>query len=204
MRRSFRFATAVSVTLALAVGGCSDSSTSAGDPIQPEVAMEIAMEVMFVAFDIFEGGFGGAPVGAGPLALGSPPPALGSSESFSVTVPCEGGGTVAATGTMTSNIDSETGDGTIASSYSQTPSNCGVSTSQGLYRVSGSPSLNSQFEAVFEDWWIVAATMNMGGGFSWTGPAGSGTCSIDVSVTYQEQPFSMTISGTVCGHNVSV
>src|SRR5690606_33484820 len=127
-----------------------------------------------------------------------------AAETLSVTAQCVQGGTIEVEGTFTDDVGDD-GAGTFTMSLRQTPKNCGVQTSEGLFRVDGAPNLSVTASMVVVSGWDVAdfkATYK--GGFAWTGPAGSGNCSMDVTfdVNYKN-PQASKVTGKMCGHSVS-
>ncbi len=122
------------------------------------------------------------------------------SNEYSVTAPCSQGGNMALTGTTITNL-SDDGIGTIQTSLVQTISNCGISTSQGVFVVNGNPNLTSSGNMTVQNWTPMTFTFSYNGGYSWTGLGQTGSCAIQINYSMDFQnPDSFSMSGQMCGY----
>lgn len=193
----FRFRIAA-LALALAFGllACSDDGPAAsGDQLSPEEA-EVMLEALVEA-----GGFGLGAVGF----TGSPPAGVAASTQFDIseTMSCPEGGSIDVEGSISVDEAQESLQWTLT----QTHRNCQVSSSSdgSAWLFDGSPSVVSSFNMTFSE---TAFSMQGSeeGGIAWESGGRSGTCPISVSYDFSgtENTLTGTISGTVCGNDISL
>ncbi|MFI5229409.1 MAG: hypothetical protein ACHQWU_10090, partial [Gemmatimonadales bacterium] len=185
-----------SVALAAAAAGCgSDSTAPKGQSaLTSEQAVLVASGIFEeVSVALSKSGFAGQV--APSAARFSSVPLTGSA---TLNAPCTNGGSVGGTYTYSEDIGTN-GSGTATGSMDITMTGCKVSTGTDLIAVSG--ALNYTFSFAFSqsaaldtfDW-------HGSGSFNWSG----GSCSLDYTVHYTGAAGGKdTISGTVCGVNVS-
>lgn len=191
MRTHVRLRGATALAAALAVASCGSDSTGPS-ALTPAASLEIASQLMF---SIVGMGF----IGAGVTADGEP--AILAEETISETVPCEAGGTVTVEGTFGHNLD-EQGTGTFAYDLRQRPNDCGMQTSQGVFRVTGSPHLQLTANVTTQNFQLVGvSTWTFVGGFTFTGSGGTGSCQVNMawSINWQA-PEQTAVTGSMCGH----
>lgn len=187
----------VLTSLVFLTAGCGDDE--GGDPTAPESdltqaeALEIFGEVMGAVFSV---GLGApAPVGT-PLAQ--------QTITINESAPCEGGGTIDLTGTFDYDVD-QAGNGTYGYNLVQTPNNCGVATSSGAsYTVNGNPNIQMNGSYTIASGAPVGAFgMTFTGGMSWVGGGESGSCTIDLTYSFNWTAGSGTVQGTMCGYSLN-
>lgn len=194
---------AVIVAGAIAAPGCSDSTGPSG--LSQQASMEIAttlmLEIIDIGFSALDGAFDG---GVGPVVAADARGALADviTTTISESVPCEAGGTIVLEGTHTSDFD-DVGTGSVAFNLAQRPINCVMSTSSGTFTVNGSPALTVEGMLSTSNWNLGIFTMAYGGGFSWNGPGGSGSCNMDLTYNFNYATYVFSGSGHICGHNVT-
>lgn len=194
-----RIGTGVALVLAMFVAGCGSSSTQPRSDLDQAVAMELASELFLV---VFTAGFGAFGAPEADMAAGAElPPTLFNTESFSETVACELGGNITLNGSTTSLINDQ-GTGTFAMQLAYTPTGCGVTSSQGPFTLNGNPSLSAGANYTVSQWNIQTMTMEMTGGFSWTGAGQSGSCSMNVSYNFNYVSGNLQMSGHMCGYQI--
>lgn len=190
----FRRSAALLILATFTAAGCGgdDDITDPGDEnLTQAEALAVFSELMTAAF----------------TALASQQSHLGTASAadpvtWSATAPCELGGEVSATVTY-EDMTNGTGTGDISYEVIQTPNACKVNTSRGQYSVSGSPNLRWAVDYSVSDWQPVETwLMAFNGGYSFTGPV-SGTCQVDMTYAFNHAQGSGTVTGTICGHNVS-
>lgn len=119
---------------------------------------------------------------------------------------CPEGGTIRLTGSFDGDVDEQTGEGEVSLAYTQTHQNCSVrAPSTGdLWIFDGLPDIGVDFDLVVADG---AFTLDgtQSGTVGWSTNGRSGNCTIDVTyaVSGSETSLSGTVSGTVCGHQIS-
>lgn len=199
MPKLSRFGTTLVLMLAISVAGCGSSSTQPRPDLDQAVAMELASELFVVVLTAGFGAFG-APE-ADLAAGGELPPTLFNTESFSETVACQLGGNITLAGTVTSLI-SDQGTGTFGMQLAYSPNGCGVNTSQGPFIMNGNPNLSIGANYTVSQWNIQTMTMEMTGGFSWTGGGQSGSCSVNVSYNFNYATSNLQMSGHMCGYQI--
>lgn len=191
--------------LVLGLAACGDAASS-GDPLTAAEAAELA--AVFA-----EDGFAGFDAAASPgmQAPGSDnAAAVRITQSISGTESCEGSGTVAFSGTVTVDVDDQTGNGTIEFDYTIAPANCRVVTeSNNTFTISGDPNIQGAGQFNITDTGF-NGSLTYEGGFRWEAADGrAGACAINLESNYNFTTSgttvngSATISGTVCGHSVS-
>ncbi len=196
-------ASVVIVAAAIAAPGCSDSTGPGG--LTPQASMEIATTLMFEVINIGFSAMGGSfdPTLGAVLAADARRAAMASMvTTISEAVPCDAGGTIVVEGTHTTDI-SDQGTGSVAFDLSQRPVNCVMATSYGSYTVNGSPALTIEGSLTTTSWNLGVFTMAYGGGFSWNGPGGSGTCNMNLTYHFDYASYVFSGSGHICGHAVN-
>jgi hypothetical protein len=128
----------------------------------------------------------------------NPPIPNGETCNFpiSYTGTCPAGGTISVSGDFNVTLNNS-GTGSDSSTLTIIPTNCGVSD----LTINGDPSVTfattiGYTNGVFD----FPVTMNESGGISY-GPHPSGSCTVNVSLTVQQN--SCSVSGSVCGHAVN-
>jgi len=184
--------------------GCSDSkSSNDNDKLSEEVSMEILTQLMVQSMML---GFGVVdkideidPDGYQYIKNRD-----FVAETISVSIPCSEGGSMAVNGTFTNNIN-DAGTGNASFDMRNNPTNCGMVTSEGVFKVNGNPDLRTTFAMNYSEWEPVGNfTFAFTGGYNWTGSGGSGSCSMNVAYTFNfDNPGLITITGSMCGYSFS-
>lgn len=125
----------------------------------------------------------------------------GNGESCNIPVnysgSCPGGGTIAVSGDFSFTLDSS-GDGSVISGLTVTPTDCSVSNET----INGNPSVTASTQITFtNDAPDFPITLNESGGISF-GPNPSGSCTLNVQYTVSSETM-CTVAGTICGQTVS-
>jgi hypothetical protein len=194
MRRSNRPRIAAALAVAIGVGACGSDSTGPTGSLDPAVSMEIASELMFSVLGM---GFIGSSAVAADVAQGF----SSAAETISETVPCDAGGNVTVAGTFTHTLSQE-GTGAFAYDLRQTPNNCGIQTSQGVFQVNGNPHLQLTANVNVADFQLVGTSnFSFTGGFTFIGAGGSGNCIVNMAWSINwANPEQTTVTGSMCGH----
>jgi hypothetical protein len=109
---------------------------------------------------------------------------------------CPGGGTISVSGDFDLTLN-DSGTGSDSSTLTIMPTNCVVSD----LTINGDPGVTLATTLGYNnDIFDFPVTMNESGGISY-GPHPSGNCTVNVSLTLQQNSCSVT--GTVCGHSVN-
>ncbi|HEY0777518.1 MAG TPA: hypothetical protein VGD56_06080 [Gemmatirosa sp.] len=203
-RSAFPLVRLLAVAAAPAIAACSSTT----DPSTPPLS---ATEATTVADALFSQAFGGLTASgafdrstAGIVALRAPAvrganyAQTATTTTYAVTAACPLGGNITGVDTSSFGLDS-TGTGTVGGSFTYTPHGCVVSAGSRNVTVDGDPSISMSISMPYVDErWSAAATFRMSGGFRWSG----GNCVIDYTAVVTPSGSS-TITGTVCGQNVS-
>lgn len=187
------------IGLALSAAACGDDD----DPTAPTGDLTTAQaEAMMEALVSAGGGFFFFP----PVGVDGPA-AQPSSENFDETVPCQGGGNVRLTGTITSDTNND-GTGTLSLDVTQVHNGCAATASSdgSTWTFDGAPSLQVSF-----DWVLTETTISFSGSQSgniaYASGDLSGTCAMSLSYDFDigstGQSISGNVQGSVCGVNVS-
>ena len=184
-----------SVALVALTLACGDSTGPARLSEEQVVDMLDAMSV--VAYQDIPGG-----ANMSRASLWAAPQTANATVSVSQTVSCPNGGNASVTGTATDNPDAGTATATITQSFSA----CAATSSEGrVWTFNGDPNIVTTINSTWNEA-TGAFTMNMTqeGAIQFASNLGSGRCAIDLTLTMSgnETSFSMTMSGTACGHTI--
>ena len=191
------------LALALGLGACGDDPVTIveGDPLTADEAEALAEVVAGTLFSTWEQSSGPAPAPALAPALAS-----GTLQVDDV-FPCELGGSVAVSGSVSFNVDDQTGDGTINFSVTSVHNACAGESQGGIaFTLTGAPDIEASFSAVSE-----GDAFSFSGGYegavAWETGEKSGTCSVDVEFSLSgnlaTETGSASITGQVCDATIS-
>lgn len=184
---------------ALALAACGDP-VSTGDPLTAEEASFLAEEIAGPSFDTMGGTT--QPQAAGPAGASTAQPPFAF--NFNASDSCDGGGTVTVSGTIGGNID-DAGTGTLAIDITEVFTNCRVTRNTQEFIVSSDPNIELSGDFRFENGAPVGnQQFGFEGAFTWQSGERSGGCQVEFSATFNPTTESGTVSGKVCGHEVSV
>lgn len=182
----------------LLLSGCSsDGATDLLDDLSAEEA-ELMMEAVAQA--------GGVAI---PDEMGggeSGPAAVVISIDVENEVSCPEGGSILVTGSFDGDADEQTGEGQFSLDYTQMHRSCSVRapSTDDLWTFDGLPDVGVDFDLVVtEGAFSLTGTQN--GTLGWSTNGRSGNCTIDVAyiVSGSETSLSGTVTGSVCGHQIS-
>lgn len=140
-------------------------------------------------------------------AAGFTPPPVGNLVVLTInqTVDCPNGGTSSVAATIDENVNT----GATAMTITQGFTNCKSASSTGrVWTFNGKPNIVSTFNGT-SNAATGAFTMSgtQKGGISFSSDLGTGACDFDVTFSMSgnenTEQFSVTVSGTVCGRNIS-
>lgn len=188
------YARGLTLALAVALGACSDDPTDLveGDPLTEAEAAALAEVVAGTLFSTWEGTSG--PAAAPARASGTFP--------VDDVFPCESGGSVAVSGSLSFDVDDQTGDGTLDFSVTSVHSDCAGQSEEGIaFTLNGAPDITATFSAVSE-----GDAIDFSGGYdgaiAWETGEKSGTCSVDVDFSFTgnlaTETGSASLAGRVC------
>jgi len=204
--------TVVAAMLAVLCGGCGSSKSNNLSQAQAEAVTQEVTQALAAALSS-----SGLPADARPASglhpslstavteirsYASPVcPSNGTGETCDFPVnfdgTCPGGGTIAVAGNVDGTLDNS-GDGSIQSQLTITPTNCSVD----KLVINGDPSITVDGTFNFAaNAPAFPITLTETGGISY-GPNPSGSCQLNVTYTVSSQT-SCAISGTVCGQAVN-
>ncbi len=205
-----RFLSGLSAALAFGLAACGGDTTSTGDPLTEAEAAELAEAIA-------EGGFAGFGGFAAPAMRAPGETAANVTVALNDTYPCDdagGTGTVTIAGSLTVNVNDQTGAGTFGFNYTVAPHGCQVTTSGGkVFTLDGDPNIKVTGDFSFSETTggsSFEGTLNYDGSFAWESSDGrSGTCGVNLDATYDFNfsstggSGSATLTGTVCGVTVN-
>lgn len=191
----------VLLTFSTIMPGCSKNSSSAEEiVINQAVSMEIFNQLLT---EIFTMSFGLFKETDGISETAYVPAVHFSTQNISDSFPCDLGGNILVTGSMTNTTNNE-GNGSFSFDIKQKPNNCVIGTTQGNFTVNGSPDISFQAASSVQDWQFVGTySFTIQGGYNWSGSGSSGSCSIDMAYIYNWSTQQFSMSGTMCGYNYS-
>jgi hypothetical protein len=124
--------------------------------------------------------------------------------TFERTRACPAGGNVTVTGTVERAIDRATQSGTLAVNAKRVENACAFQQRNGVtVTVTGQPSTSMAAKQTFEKGVPGVLTQTQKGAFSWARSNGkSGTCTVDLALTFDPATRTVTVKGTFCGRSV--
>lgn len=197
-RRHATLSSLFAVASLLFLSGCSDDSpTDLLDDLSAEEA-ELMMEAVAQA--------GGLTI-PDQMGGGEPgPAAVVVSVNVETEVSCPEGGSVFVSGSFDGDADEQTGRGEFSLDYAQVHESCSVrAPSTGdLWTFDGLPDVGVDFDLVVAEG-AFSLDGTQSGTVGWSTNGRSGNCTIDVTYTVSgsETSLSGTVTGSVCGHQIS-
>ena len=192
MRKAARlFTLAASMALlATACGSDAPTGTNSGDLLTAQEALDVFGQLNAVVGQALGG------VATGPVAS----PGASQDPIPTVSAECPYGGSVSISGDVdVSNLNQQTGTGSISFDLTESISSCGIMSGGYEFTVSGDPSIVIEGDIDIGTT-SISGTYKMMGGFSYTSDDGrAGSCAMDVSANFTE----MSVSGSVCGQSIS-
>jgi phage baseplate assembly protein gpV len=195
--------------LLLAIAAC-DSSTGPSAGITQTDANKLAADIDGVST-----------LGTGDLGLGAsfslvvPPGGVSATvttapttfnNTFDVTRQCPKGGSVEFAGSITGTGDRTTHSLTVDATATRTDTKCAFAARNGAtIEVTGNPNIAYKGHLnIVNGLPVGLQTQSHEGSFKWVRGTESGTCDIKVSSSYDPTTHTLTVTGTVCGRDVSV
>jgi hypothetical protein len=174
---------------AAACGSDNGTGTNSGDPLTAQEALDVFTQLN-LAISQALGGITAPP--ASPGAAMEPIP--------EVSANCPGGGSVTVSGDVTSNIDQQTLEGNITFDFTESISNCVVTSAGKSFTVNGDPNISiaGDFD-ISQNPVSITGTYDLSGGFRYEGDGRTGSCAMNVSVNFSN----LSVSGSVCGNSIS-
>jgi hypothetical protein len=199
MKRVARSHAAIVLLASSAVAACGNDATGPDKgALSQALSLEIFSQLFVQVLSVNWTSPAVAPAAAAVGALAADVTPL----TISTTVPCSQGGTASVTGTSLYDLNDGTGSISVDVHYAY--NNCVVPTSQGSFTVNGNPDLHIALAYSLASWQPVGLyTYTWNGGFRWSGPGGTGNCSVNMSVVHNWGTSTSTMSGTLCGYNIS-
>lgn len=187
----------LALALGVALGACGDDPTDIieGDPLTEAEAAALAEVVAGSIFATWENS---------PTPAPSPAPARASgSAQVNDEFPCEFGGSVAVSGSLSYDVDDQTQDGTLQFSVTTDHDDCAVESDDGIgFILNGAPNITAAFTIVSQGN-SLSFTGGYEGAVSWATDEKSGRCSIDVDFDLTgdvaAETGSASLTGRVCG-----
>lgn len=119
---------------------------------------------------------------------------------------CPAGGTVRVSGSMSGEVDQDTGAGSFQLTMTQTHEDCVADSQSGTrFKFNGAPSLDTDMDFDVTSAGDFTATGTHGGSLLWETDGRQGTCTVDLTydVSGSGDSYSGSVSGTVCGVSFS-
>lgn len=183
---------AAALLLVLATSACERSTTAARDESPSADAPELTEfgDELYASPDL-----------AGTAAFD---PGSGAA-TFERTRACPAGGSVTVTGTVERTVDRATRSGKVAVNATRVENACAVQQRNGIIvTVTGQPNTAVTARRSFENGVPGVFTQTQKGAFSWTRSNGkSGTCTLDLTSTFDPATRTATVTGDFCGRSVN-
>ena len=206
IRQSYLACTAA---LVLVVAACSDSSTGPSANISQADANKLAADIDAVSIlGTADFGLGASfslsvPTGGAAATVTAAPTTFNN--SFDVTRQCPKGGTVELKGSIAGTGDRTTHSLTVDATAKRTDSKCAFEARNGSATIELTGSLDYKGHLnIVNALPVGLQTQSHKGSFDWVRGTESGTCAIDVSSQYDPTTKIYTVTGKVCGKDVSV
>jgi len=198
-----------SAGLILAIAAC-DSSTGLSANISQADANKLAADMDAVStLGTTDFGLGASfsvgLAGSGTTASAATAPTT-FNNTFDVTKQCPKGGSVEIKGSINGTGDRTTRSLTVDADATRTDTDCAFETRNGgTITVNGNPNIAYKGHLnIVNGLPVGLQTQSHDGSFTWVRGTESGTCNIKVSSSYDPATHTFTVTGTVCGRDVSV
>jgi hypothetical protein len=191
-----------SACLLLVIAAC-DQSTGLSTSISQAAANTLAADMDAVST------LNPAEIGFGPTFAISAPGSVSTASvtvdpiSITVTRQCPQGGTALIAGTISGTGDPTTRSFSLDAVATRTDTDCAFQTEDGILTLNGHIAYDAKLNIV-NGALSGLQTQTQDGTFSWSRPGGSGTCDIHLSSSYDPATHTATVTGAVCGKDVSV
>lgn len=202
----FRFSIVVLTGVALSLGGCQSATGPAQAKVSHADAQAIADFVM--GLDQTGPAFPTAGLSASMAPAGTSTPAWGGSFSFTATRDCPGGGTRSAQGQTTLSVDTVAHTATLKFTSTHAYDACVFTHDTVTTQLDGSVTSKGEtdFALTGSRWhWpqITSFSGSRTGSLTRTVNGNATTCDISLTSSYDASTHTLTVSGTVCGQQVS-
>lgn len=148
------------------------------------------------SFSMNVGESGSASVSAAPIAIDN---------QFSVTKQCPKGGSVVIAGRTTGSGDRATHDLSLHTVATKTDAACAFQTRHGVLTINGNPNIAYDGSLNIVGGQLSGLqTQTHKGSFTWARNAGSGTCGVDLTSSFDPATRTATVTGTFCDRIVNV
>lgn len=179
---------------------CNDSTGPGSDA---QLTAAEAAELNRAVFGAVSGVANMRPI-SGSLAL----PQGIAADRFTIPVqesqPCENGGTLSVTGSVTLDINPQTGANSVNAGIRAVPSACAHRMESGaVISITGDPGIDVQTTMAANARALTAFTVTETGAFTWTRGGASGRCTVNVTAQMNSAATQIVVSGTFCGFPVS-
>ena len=147
-----------------------------------------------------------SPTTGGSMGMSSSAAAVPVDFEVTTSNSCPGGGSVQVQGTLTGDVNQETGAGDFQLSLEQTHQDCVASAESGRsFTFNGSPSVNTDMDFTTTAEGSYDVTGSNTGSFDWQSEGESGSCDVDLSYDFSgsAESFSGSVEGSICGVDVS-
>jgi len=196
----------IPMTLAALVGlaACDQSSTGSSNPstLTPAEAREVAAD-----FGDQDGAMlDGVPGGSFDRAPAGPMFATGTvTTTFTRTRTCPAGGSVKLEGTMVHTGDPATRTGSISFNATRTEAACAFTRNGGTLTITGNPNTVFTANQAWTNGTPGVRTATKKGSFTWAkSTGGSGSCTVDVTHTWDPAAKTLKVSGALCNQTIDI
>lgn len=147
-----------------------------------------------------------SPTTGGSMGMSSSAAGVPVEVDVSTSNSCPGGGSVQVQGTLSGDMNQETGAGEFQLSLDQTHQDCTASSESGRsFTFNGSPSVDTDMDFTTTADGTFDVTGTNTGGFDWQSQGESGSCDVNLSYEFSgsAETFSGSVEGSICGVDVS-
>ena len=192
------------ILAALTLAACDQNATGAADPaaLSPSEARSLAGDLGDQDGAMLDGVPGGSfdRLPAGPAAATTT-----VTTTFSRTRTCPGGGSVKLEGTMVHTGDGATRTGSLQFNATRTEAACAFNRGGVTLTLNGNPSTTLTASQSWSNGTPGVRTASKKGSFTWARSTGaSGTCTVDVTHTWDPATHTLHVAGTFCNQTIDV
>ncbi|HEU0302079.1 MAG TPA: hypothetical protein VFR37_21670 [Longimicrobium sp.] len=199
LRKSMLSAALAALALAACDGSPTGGAAAALDQLEAENAAALWDEVGAAVMDGFGPAFNMVPVEGAVSAT--------TTTQFTRTRQCPAGGTSTFAGTHTVTRDPDTRSGSTALDATRTDAACTVAArrGRGTISITTTPNVAVTSSQSWTNGQPGTRTTTHKGSFDWTRSAGqSGSCTVDLTATFNPTTRTYTLNGTFCNRTISV
>lgn len=186
--------------LIIGAAGCGDDPTGAtGDPLTSQESRSLAYAILFASF----GFLGELPVEESSAHVAAGLAADAVDFTFAETSPCPLGGTIELSGRVVGSSEPENGTWSLDYTGTMDYARCGVEGTMNNFVLDGDPDVDVAISLRYVEFMPSGTqTLSYDGGIAWETEGKSGTCTLDLTMSWTADGQTSTVDGSICGQDV--